>query len=247
MTKPNSTTNNPSRRAFLRQAGATTAATAVATSGLQLRAAESATDSVRGKADQLKVLQAFPAVLETPTELLTKDEFTPVDLLFVRNNQQPDDAGTMESRDLAGWTIDVSGLVNNSAKIDAADLAGMKQTEYEMVLQCSGNSRALFSESAQTKGTQWGRGGMGNVRFSGVKLSTALRAQGVRVKTAAKLVTAMGHDDPLPEKEDFEHSPITRVGRLRVSNWMDRCVGPRISLIDSVKTRCFGTTGRPLY
>ena len=200
------------RRVFLKQlsAGAVSAA-AIASDG---GAAEPAVKKspVDGKDDRLVVLKPFPAVLETPTPLLTKDSLTPVDLLFVRNNQQPENAGTTTATPLAGWKIELVGLLSKTLTFDAGELAELPQTEYEMVLQCSGNSRSLYAQTVETKGTQWGRGGMGNVAFAGVKLSTLLERKGVRVKTSAKFMAAEGRDNPLPDKEDFEHSlPIKDV------------------------------------
>lgn len=199
------------RRGFLKQLSAG-AVSAAALAGEGAAAEQEGKRPVEGKDQRLVVLKAFPAVLETPTTLLTKDPLTPVDLLFVRNNQQPEDAGTTTAPSLAGWKIELAGLLSKPLTFDAAELATLQQTEYEMVLQCSGNSRSLYAQTVETKGTQWGRGGMGNVSFAGVRLSTLLEHKGVRVKTSARFVTAEGRDDPLPEKEDFEHSlPIQDV------------------------------------
>ena len=198
------------RRTFLKSIGASAATLAAV--GNTSAPADETTSPIEGKDKRLIVLKAFPAVLETPTPLLTHAGVTPVDLLFVRNNQQPEDAGTVESRTLDGWKIELAGLVSKSLTFDATELRAMEQTEYEMVLQCSGNSRSLYAQTVKSSGTQWGRGGMGNVRFSGVKLSTLLSEKQVRVKPSAKFVTAEGRDDPLPEKEDFEHSlPVDEV------------------------------------
>lgn len=168
--------------------------------------------AIAGKDKRLIVLEPFPAVLETPAELLAKERVTPIELLFVRNNQQPDNVATIEPLPLAGWKIELTGLLNKQASIEAAELADMEQVEHEMVLQCSGNSRSLFSESAQTKGTQWGNGGMGNVRFSGVPLSAVLKKKGIDILPRARYMAAEGRDEALPGKEDFEHSlPIDDV------------------------------------
>ncbi|HAY78825.1 MAG TPA: sulfite reductase [Planctomycetaceae bacterium] len=200
------------RRVFLKQVGAgAVSATVASGSGAAAEAAQEPRP-VDGKDDRLVVLKAFPAVLETPTPLLTEDGLTPVNLLFVRNNQQPKDAGTTSAPSLKDWKIELTGSLNKTLAFDASELADFKQTEVEMVLQCSGNSRSLYAQTVETKGTQWGRGGMGNVKFAGVKLSTLLEKKGVRVKTSARYVTAEGRDDPLPGKEDFEHSlPIQDV------------------------------------
>jgi sulfite oxidase len=195
------------RRVFLKEAGAAIAA-AVIVSQKQTSAAStvSAASLIAGKDARLVVHTATPAVFETPTELLIPDRITPVPLLFVRNNQQPADATTIKPSDLVGWKIELAGLIDRIQTIHAAALAGLPQTEREMVLQCSGNSRKLFAQAAIAKGTQWGRGGMGNVRFSGVPLTALLERYSVRIKPEARYLTAEGKDEPPPGEQDFEHS-----------------------------------------
>ena len=161
---------------------------------------------IPGKSRELDTLVEFPAVLETPLTLLRKHSVTPVDLLFIRNNQQPKDSATLRSVPLKGWKLKLSGMVNREMTIDASVLQKLPTIEHEMVLQCSGNGRSLFSLASQTKGTQWHRGGIANVRFGGVKLSSLLRHLKITIDKNAKFVTAEGHDTPLPKKEDFEHS-----------------------------------------
>ena len=160
---------------------------------------------VAGKDRRLIVHTSGIAVLETPSELLD-ERITPLDRLFVRNNQQPEAAATLKSVALEGWEIELAGLVDSPRVFDASELSRMKQVDREMVLQCSGNGRALFSQTVKTKGTQWVRGGMGNIRVSGVPLSSVLDKLGVDVKESAAYVTAEGRDTPPPAKEDFEHS-----------------------------------------
>jgi len=64
----------------------------------------------------------------------------------------------------------------------------------------------MFSRAAKTEGTQWGRGGIGNVRFGGPKLSEVLRHLKVEPAPTAQYVAAEGFDAPAPGKNDFEHS-----------------------------------------
>lgn len=194
-----------SRRAFLAQSSLAAAAMAQpACAGMLVQ--ESAGSLVSGKDDRLLVLKKFPAVLETPLPLLAQQQLTPKGLLFVRNNQQPDDAATMAPSQKGDWTLRLTGGINKSASISLQQLREMEMTDYEMVLQCSGNGRSLFSKAAQTSGTQWGKGGMGNVRFAGVRLSKVLDKLGVEPNKSVRFVNASGADEPLPEKEDFLHS-----------------------------------------
>jgi DMSO/TMAO reductase YedYZ molybdopterin-dependent catalytic subunit len=64
----------------------------------------------------------------------------------------------------------------------------------------------MFSRTAQTEGTQWGRGGIGNVTFSGVKLSAIFDKLNLEPSPQARFVCAEGVDGPSPGEEDFEHS-----------------------------------------
>ena len=193
-------TSSTDRRRFIATSASALAIPALATSTIQ------AAPPVQGKDQRLTTLKPFPAVLETPTKLLMKSRITPIDRLFVRNNQQPKDAATTKPGSGKGWKITFGGLLNQPFSLTVEDLYSLETTEYEMVLQCSGNGRAIFSQTAKTKGTQWGKGGMGNVRFKGVALKTILNRYNAKVLPQAKFIAAEGRDTPLPGKEDFEHS-----------------------------------------
>ena len=160
---------------------------------------------VTGKRDSLVVHKSEIPVLETPSQLL-ESRITPLDVLFVRNNQPLAAAATLKGVPLKGWKIAWTGKIDKPRSLDAEVLAGMEQVEHEMVLQCCGNGRSLFAGTVQAKGIQWTRGGMGNVRVSGVRLSAVARKLGVRIGAGARFLTAEGRDAPLPGKDDFEHS-----------------------------------------
>ena len=163
-------TNTPAaspvdRRVFLKSASVALAASA----GLSTRVAGAAPAKgaealIAGKDARLVVHAAGPCQFETPVELLWTAPVTPLPLVFVRNNQQPADATTLDPPKVAGWNIELASLVDNPQSFAAATLAELPQVEQTMVLQCSGNGRSLFAPSAPTKGTQWGRGGMANVQ-----------------------------------------------------------------------------------
>jgi DMSO/TMAO reductase YedYZ molybdopterin-dependent catalytic subunit len=192
------------RRVFLRETGATIAVAALVR-GSQLAAAEgNAAGLVPHKDPRLVVHTAQPPVFETPAALLAESQITPTPLFFVRNCQAtPKITG---ADPLADWKIELAGLVNRPRTVDAAVLSKLPAVEIEMVVQCSGNGRSLFSQTAPTEGTQWGRGGMGNVRFGGVRLSQLLDHLGVEAPPAAKFLTVSGRDEPQPGEMDFEHS-----------------------------------------
>ena len=183
------------RREFLAAAGAM----AVAGSGTPSFGAFQQDDAsmlIKGKDKRLLVLKKYPAVFETPLNLLADQALTPKNLLFVRNNQQPEDTATVAPSSHTDWAIKLSGGTSREVSVSLAQLREMDMTDYEMVLQCSGNGRSLFSKAALTNGTQWGKGGMGNVRFAGVRLSKVLEANGVEIDAATQFINASGADDP---------------------------------------------------
>ncbi len=160
-----------------------------------------ASQLITGKDKRLIVLKSGPAVFETPLELLNESHITPAELLFVRNNQQPKSMATMAGVLQDDWAVEVLGK-----SITLGQLKELPQKNVEMVLQCSGNGRSLFSLDAQTKGTQWGRGGVGCVSFGGIKLSKVIEHLGIDVNVDRKFLLAEGKDKPLPDKEDFLHT-----------------------------------------
>ena len=158
-----------------------------------------------GKDPRLIVLSEHPLVLETPLSLLAGERITDKRRLFVRDVQDLDGGLTTKPLPIEGWEIELGGLIMPSrVVIRAEELLKMAQVEHEMVLECSGNGRANYGG---IPGVQWGQGGVGNVRFSGVPLSAVLERHGVRVDPQVKFVTVEGREPPMgPEKPDFEHS-----------------------------------------
>jgi sulfite oxidase len=198
-----------SRRRFLQQAGVFSAVGYASRFARPAWSAEQrgSAEIVAGKDPRLTVHSAHPVEIETPLEILRTKRITPKEFLFVRNNQSLENSLTTKSLELNGWKLEVVGLVEKQKSLDATQLADMEQAEVEMVLQCSGNGRAMFSQTAKTKGSQWTAGAMGNVRFSGVRLKTLLDQLDLNIESTAKFVTAEGRDSPLTSQDaDFEHS-----------------------------------------
>lgn len=145
--------------------------------------------------------------IETPLELLREDSLTPASKLFVRNNQQPDWSATIEPPKPGPWTLEIRGLLEINRAITLDEISRLPQVEHELVLQCSGNGRSLFSSAAPVKGAPWTHGAMGNVRFKGPTLKSVFEKLDVRPHATAKFVAAEGVDSPgKPESADFEHS-----------------------------------------
>lgn len=193
------------RRAFFQSAGAI-GFTAAIQGGAEADAkAPSAEAVVQGKDSRLVVHKAEIPVLESEPAAI-RPQITPLKSLFVRNNQPLKGITTLQGRPLKGWSISLSGLIEKAGRIRGSLLEDLEQVEHEMVLQCCGNGRSLFAQSVKAKGTQWTRGGMGNVRVAGVRLSALLDKLNVRIQSQARYLTAEGADVPLPGKQDFEHS-----------------------------------------
>lgn len=185
---------------------------------------------IPGKDPRLIVHAEDPPEIETPLELLATAASTPKQLLFVRNNQRLEGSLTLEPLPLAGWRIELGGLTPPRS-FDAGRLADLEQTEVELVLQCSGNGRAMFSRAAPAKGSPWRHGAMGNVRFGGVRLATVFDALGVEIPAAARFLTAEGRDAlPGPPDKDFEHS-IPLDDALRRSLLAVRLNGERLPAV----------------
>ena len=164
------------------------------------------TPTVPGKSPQLHAITTNPMVLETPDQLLGRERVTPAAALFVRNHHGGKPFLSMDPRPLEG-NLELAGLVRNPQAVPLTQLAALEHTEVEMVLQCTGNFRSLFSKLSPVKGTQWGKGGVGNVRFGGVPIAAFFKAVKLEIDPNAKFITAEGADQPeKPEQHDFEKS-----------------------------------------
>jgi sulfite oxidase len=145
--------------------------------------------------------------IETPLELLREDKLTPPEKLFVRNNQQPDWSATLQPPSPGRWNVEIGGLLEFPRVIAIEELKTLPQVEHEVVLQCSGNGRAMFSAISPVKGSQWSYGAMGNVRLKGVLLKSVFEKFDVRPHAAARFLTAEGAELPgKPGTADFEHT-----------------------------------------
>lgn len=162
---------------------------------------------VAGKDPALRVVESAPIVLETPLSQLAGHQLTPIPSLFVRNNQDLPGANSIEPPANADeWKLTIDAAAGGPRQITAAQLRQLPQTSVEMVLQCSGNSRYRFAETVPVSGTPWGDGGVGNVEFGGVRLTTVLEHLGIEPSSTARFLLAEGADGPVPGKPDFEHS-----------------------------------------
>ncbi len=106
---------------------------------------------------------------ETPPELLD-DEITPIQRLFVRNT------GTLPAitvEQIAGWTLQIDGMVEHARSWSIADLQRQFEPVSQIaVLECAGNSRAFFTESAGSP--PWRQGAVGCAQWTGARLADLL-------------------------------------------------------------------------
>ncbi len=189
------------RRSFL-----ATSATGLALSQISNAVAVQPQVMPSGKDLGLRIITSDPLVLETPDSLLAASRVTPSSALFVRNHHGAKHLEGMQSRAMSG-DLELSGLIDKPIRYPLAELTKLPKTEVEMVLQCSGNFRFQFSKLSPIKGTPWNKGGIGNVRFAGVRIDEFLKALGVTVSKQAKYLTAEGADQPEKTGQiDYEKS-----------------------------------------
>lgn len=179
---------------------------------------QSAAAIIDGKDARLIVHKAAPCEIETPGELLLEHPLTPKELLFVRNNQQLADSQTLAPSAATEWPIEFDGLVEFPRSLDLKRLRELPQVEREMVLQCSGNGRKLFSKTAPCPGSPWHLGAVANVKFGGPTLRSVVEDLKLNVDPRAQFIAAEGQDGPpKPDVADFEHS-------LPLRDAMDRSI-----------------------
>ena len=152
----------------------------------------------KGKGD-LILLTDRPPNLETPLHYFLQD-FTPNDVFFVRwhlaNLPAEIDADTFRLR--------ISGAVQKTISLSLNDLkTKFKPFTIVALAECAGNSRSFFSP--RVPGAQWKNGGMGNAKWTGVKLKDILEMSGVNA--SAVDVSFNGMDEPsVSSIPDFEKS-----------------------------------------
>jgi DMSO/TMAO reductase YedYZ molybdopterin-dependent catalytic subunit len=174
-----------SRRDFLITAAAALAAGA-AHPVLSWAADHSAADSViaiPGK-DGMILRSARFLDLETPVEFMT-EWITPVNHFFVRNHMfEP------AKFDAKAWQLSITGEVERPLSLTFADLKRLSFHSVINTMECAGNGRSL--QNPKVPGIQWGKGAVGNAKFSGPSLRTLLEK--AAVKDSAKHVMFRGLD-----------------------------------------------------
>lgn len=128
-------------------------------------------DALPGKRPLIK--RSFrPPNYETPVASF-REAFTANDAFYVRWH------GAVPELSLDDWRLRVAGPgVKRPREFSQRELVrAFRQVEVAAVNQCSGNRRGFFAP--HVPGVQWGFGGMGNARWSGVRLKDVLEDAGV--------------------------------------------------------------------
>ena len=128
-------------------------------------AAAAAGDAV---AAEIIVRSDWPEHWETALGALGSEWLTPNDRFFVRSHFP------VPQIDPAAWRLEVTGLVRSPQSFTLEQFGALGKVEAAHVLECAGNGRGLM-KLANTSGTQWGRGAVGNARWRGVPLADILR------------------------------------------------------------------------
>jgi len=172
-----------SRREFLKTASAAAMAAGAAHPVLAW-AADASDISVPGK-DGMIVRSYRFLDLETPVEFMS-EWITPVNHFFVRNHMF-----APAKLDATTWKLTIGGAVEKPVTLTLADLQKVPIHSVTNTMECAGNGRTL--QSPKVPGIQWGKGAVGNAKFSGPSLKVLLEKAGV--KDSGKHVMFRGLDE----------------------------------------------------
>ena len=171
-----------SRRVFLKTASASVLAGGAAHPFLAW-AADSSPISIPGK-DRMIVRSYRFLDLEMPVEFMT-EWITPVNHFYVRNHMfEP------AKIDSSAWKLNINGEVEKPLTLTLADLEKIPVRSITNTMECAGNGRSL--QNPKVPGVQWGKGAVGNARFSGPSLKALLEKAGL--KDTSKHVQFRGLD-----------------------------------------------------
>jgi DMSO/TMAO reductase YedYZ molybdopterin-dependent catalytic subunit len=133
--------------------------------------------------------------VETPPDRLTT-YITGDDAFFVRHHWPA------QAPDPEDWALVVDGEVLRPLRLRLAELKQLPSTTVTCVLECAGNGRSLYQP--EIPGLAWGRGAVGNARWTGVRVRDLLEKAGV--KTGAKHLHSAGTDNPPSDQPPFLRS-----------------------------------------
>ena len=130
-----------------------------------------------------------------------RDWITPMEHFFVRSHHYT------PSVQINDWSLKIEGLVGSPATLKLDDLKKLPRVSYVAVLECAGNGRAFYEP--HIPGMQWKYGGVGNARWSGVRLADVLKNAGI--KDSAKEILFDGEDVPIGTMPKFQRTvPVAK-------------------------------------
>jgi len=197
---------SPSRRNFLKRAGALGATSLLGAPALSAFADDGITLPFGNGHRELAtfpqkrpliLLTSRPPQLETPFAVFSEGLLTPNDAFFVRYHW----SAIPTSIDPNSYRLRIGGNVERPLELSLEDLKRLANpAEMVAVTQCSGNSRGF--SMPRVGGGQLGNGAMGNARWTGVPLKAVLEKAGV--KAGSVQVSFNGLDrPPLDSSPDF--------------------------------------------
>ncbi|HXG90400.1 MAG TPA: sulfite oxidase [Vicinamibacterales bacterium] len=143
--------------------------------------------------EKLLVKSLRPPDYEAPVALL--DSFiTPVEHFYVRSHMPVPPA-----LDASTWTLQIEGEITAATSLTLDELRKMPAVTVTAILECAGNGRAFYDPPVA--GIQWGKGAVGNARWTGVRLADVLKRAGL--KATGKFIHMNGADRPLGTMPDF--------------------------------------------
>lgn len=126
-----------------------------------------------GVPDGVIVRSEWPEHWETSLATFDGRFLTPASAFYVRSHMPAPDF------DPRTWRLEVTGLVERPLELSLEELRRLPITTRDVTLECAGNGRGLF-QLANTSGTQWERGAVGNARWTGVRMAAVLERAGVK-------------------------------------------------------------------
>ncbi len=168
----------------------------------QLAASFAAASSLPGADDTKRdmiVRSARPYDAEMPMSGF-QHYLTPIENFFVRSHHY---TPTVE---IESYKLSVEGEVATPLSLSLDDLKKLPKVEMVSVCECAGNGRSLYEPSMP--GLQWEYGGVGNAKWTGVRLADVLKKAGI--KPSAVDVLFDGADVPVGTMPDFQRTIPTK-------------------------------------
>jgi sulfite dehydrogenase len=145
----------------------------------------------------LLLLSDRPPQLETPLHYFRQD-LTPNEAFFVRWHE----SALPTLIDPAAFRLTIGGNVERPLSVSLDELKrDFEPVSITALGICSGNSRSLFRPPVP--GSQWVNGGMGNARWTGVRLTDLFDRAGLKAGSVEIMLQGLDRS-PMPALADFK-------------------------------------------